>query len=200
MLNVVCIKWGAKYPPVYVERLRNMVAAHLTAEHRFVCITDDATGLDCETIPIDSDYRGWWQKVTLFRRDPYGISGRILYLDLDVVITGRLDDLVENDADFATIADFCRPAIYNSSVMLLRAGSHPEVAEDFTPDVTRRMHGDQDWISQKIRGAHIWPRTWVRSYKLDYQQERPSPGTKVVVFHGEPKPHECDGWVRSAWQ
>lgn len=200
MLNVACIKWGTKYGAEYVHRLRDGVARNLKADHRFVCITDNAAGLDCEVIAIDSSLRGWWQKVTLFRRDPYGLTGRIFYLDLDVVITGALEPLIENSDDFSTIRDFCRPSTYNSSVMLLNAGSHPEVAEDFDLSVTRKMHGDQDWITERIRNAHIWPHAWVRSYKLDHQQERPTPGTRVVVFHGVPKPHECGGWVEKLWR
>ena len=199
-VTVVCIKWGCKYGPEYVHRLRNGVARNLKADHRFVCITDDPVGLECETAPIDSDYRGWWQKVTLFRREPYGIKGWMLYLDLDVVVTGGLDVLLPVKGDFATIRDFCRPRTYSSSVMLLEAGSHPEVAEDITPVDMRRMRGDQDWISLKIRHADIWPHAWVRSYKQDYQQEKVSPGTRLVVFHGEPKPHECDGWVKETWR
>jgi len=200
MLTVVCIKWGKRYGPEYVNKLRAMVDRNLSAPHSFVCLTDDPTGLDCDVRQLTEPLRGWWQKVTLFQDDPYGLTGRLMFLDLDVVVTGKLDCMVAYGGDFVGVTDFCRPRLYNSSVFLLNAGSHPEVWRDFDGSVIEKMHGDQDWISSKIHGAPTWPRAWVRSYKVDYQQERVTPNTRVVVFHGQPKPHECVGWVKDLWQ
>src|SRR4030095_16148363 len=62
MLTVVCWKWRrpvtyrSQYAPETVHTLRRMVAAHYAKPHRFVCVTDDPTGLDgIETIPIWQD-------------------------------------------------------------------------------------------------------------------------------------------------
>jgi len=204
MLTVVCIKWGNRYGPEYVNKLRAMVARNLSVPHCFVCLTDDPRGLNCHVLMLTEPLRGWWQKVTLFKADPYGLTGRLLFLDLDVVITGSLDALLDYGGGavngFVGVTDFCRPALYNSSVFLLNAGSHPEVWRDFNGTVMERMHGDQDWISSKIHGAPTWPRCWIRSYKFDYQEEKLTPGTRVVVFHGQPKPHECGGWVPELWR
>jgi len=46
VITVACVKQGAKYPPQYVLVLRDMVARRLRSSHRFVCLTDDRTGLD----------------------------------------------------------------------------------------------------------------------------------------------------------
>jgi hypothetical protein len=45
VVNVLCMKWGTKYPADYVNTLYSMVARNLTREFRFVCLTEDATGL-----------------------------------------------------------------------------------------------------------------------------------------------------------
>jgi hypothetical protein len=45
-VNVLCIKWGKKYGPEYVNKLHSMVRRHLHRPFRFVCLTDDAAGID----------------------------------------------------------------------------------------------------------------------------------------------------------
>ena len=52
--NVLCVKWGSKFSADYVNRLYNMVERHLTLTHRFICLTDDPTGLHplIETRPL----------------------------------------------------------------------------------------------------------------------------------------------------
>ena len=34
--HIICMKWGTKYGPEYVNRLRSMVRRHLKRPHRFV--------------------------------------------------------------------------------------------------------------------------------------------------------------------
>ena len=40
-ITVLCVKFGNKYGPEYVERLRNMVSRHMTRPYEFACLTDD---------------------------------------------------------------------------------------------------------------------------------------------------------------
>ena len=42
---VLCMKWGDKYGPEYVNRLYAMVARHLRGPFRFVCLTDSGKGV-----------------------------------------------------------------------------------------------------------------------------------------------------------
>ena len=44
MKNVICMKWGDKFGPEYVNRLHRMVEKNLTIPHRFVCFTDNGDG------------------------------------------------------------------------------------------------------------------------------------------------------------
>ena len=37
--HVLCMKWGTKYGPDYVNRLYAMVRRHLTGDFSFVCLT-----------------------------------------------------------------------------------------------------------------------------------------------------------------
>ena len=45
--TVACLKWGTRYSADYVNNLRAMVARNLTVAHRFLCITDDPSGVEC---------------------------------------------------------------------------------------------------------------------------------------------------------
>lgn len=212
-LTVVCVKWGKRYPPVYVNRLYHAVAKNLTIPHEFLCLTDDPAGVECETARLDAMLTGWWHKVTLFRRDPYGITGRILFLDLDVVIVGSLDDLVlypkfggtpvavmDTPAPFAIPRDFMSHA-YASCSFALDAGSLPHVWENFNFDKVRNDHyGDQDWITAQAPGAAIYPKDWVVSYKLNARERVPD-GARVIALHGEPKQSDLqpDHYLHRLW-
>lgn len=111
-LTVVCL-WikGAgerAYTVAYVERLRNMVARHLSIPHRFVCMTDTPNRLPAgiEGIPIKR-FRTlvpWWLKLKLFN-DAMGWRGRLLYLDLDVLVVGSLDEIATFPRPFALLPD-----------------------------------------------------------------------------------------------
>ena len=54
MKNILCVKWGNKFSAGYVNKLYSMVERHLTLPHRFVCLTEDPTGLneEIETKPL----------------------------------------------------------------------------------------------------------------------------------------------------
>ena len=39
--TVICLKWGTRYGPEYVNRLYSMVKRHTERDLRFICITDE---------------------------------------------------------------------------------------------------------------------------------------------------------------
>ncbi len=43
--HILCMKWGTKYGPEYVNRLYAMVRRHLQGDFNFVCLTDNAQGI-----------------------------------------------------------------------------------------------------------------------------------------------------------
>ena len=40
MINFVCVNWGLKFKPLYVQNLYNMVQRHLKVPHKFILFTD----------------------------------------------------------------------------------------------------------------------------------------------------------------
>ncbi len=195
MTTFACVKTGPKYNGEYVRRLQKGIARHLPTrmDHEFVCFTDDPVpGVLCEKLP--ADLPGWWAKVGLFKlREP------LIYLDLDVIVTGSLQPLLEWDG-FGIIKDWWLPG-FNSSVMKL-TGNEGHVWDDFIPeDMPRLRLGDQQWVTEQMSGARTFPRSWFPSYKADKCQAKAPDGALAVIFHGLPKPCQItEGWVSETWR
>ena len=208
MVNVVCLKWGTKYSAEYVNKLAAMVRRNLKRPHRFMCLTEDTTGIDSsiECLPLLDDgikgLTGWWHKLSFFRPKVHDLKGPTLFLDLDVVITGPLDPFFEQPGDFVIIKDWAYKSrkVWNSSVFRLEIGKQAHVYKEFIrrgPEkVMASLHGDQNFISEMIPDAALWPADWCVSYKYhccvpkDATPHLPE-GARVLVFHGKPDPHEA---------
>lgn len=98
-MNVFCVKFGTKYGADYVNKLYNGVSRNLKSiPFTFYCLTEDAAGLDegVKTIPLDTSLSGWWAKAHIFKAGTeYGIQGRVMYIDLDMIITGTLENMAK---------------------------------------------------------------------------------------------------------
>lgn len=209
MINVVSVRVGTKYGPEYVLNLHDGICRHLGEDQAHWCLTDDPESLPegVTAIPYNPDLPGWWQKVFLFSPDmPWAGGDEVLYMDLDVCVTGRLEELPHG-----IIQDWHWPT-YNSSVMRWRHGDHRAVWDVFdralidTPSPRLQGYlpkgevngGDQEWITA-ISDWETFPPEWFISYR--YAQGWPPEGSKAVIFHGNPKPHEIeDGWVPGVWK
>lgn len=160
--------------------------------------------------------RPWWYKLQLF--DPQEFSRQMLYLDLDVVITDSLDWIFAlNDRYFWTVRDFkylWRPDWQgiNSSMMYWNPAKFDYVWLHWQSQnralIMNQYHGDQDYISEILRSQdkRFVDEAFVKSWRwqinhggLDMKRRvpiNPHAGsvvpaeTKIIVFHGTPKPHE----------
>ena len=72
--QVICINWGTKFGPPYVNRLYAMVARNLTSPFSFTCFTDRTKGIRpevrCEPLPpldveMPTGTKGIWPKARL---------------------------------------------------------------------------------------------------------------------------------------
>lgn len=209
MLRIVCVKAGTKYGPEYVNILADMCRRNLPEGFpgQVVCFTDDAIGLDASIAvrPLPGGLEGWWNKLYLFKNGLFEDGDRILFLDLDTVIVGALDQIVAYDGPFAILRDFYRPNGLQSSVMAWPSNTLGFLWDEFEADgFPNIIGGDQAWIefAREKLNPQIWqelfPKTFV-SFKVDCQPMPPR-GAKVVVFHGEPRPHNCGvDWVKAIW-
>lgn len=222
-VNILCMKWGVKFHAEYVNRLYRAVARHLSLPHRFVCLTDDTTGLDAniETFPIPAmpvDITGperGWTKIVTFSEQLYDLRGQCLFLDLDVLIKGSLDDFFTLAGDVVIIKDWLkRDGTGNSSVYRFEIGRHPEVLQEFIrrwPNVKNQYRNEQEFISAELlkkQALSYWPDTWCCSFKRHcmhsfplslIQAPQPPAAAKIIVFHGHPNPDEAIAGDAGKW-
>lgn len=160
-LSVVTWKWGAQYPAEFVNRLARAVDRNLVAPHRFICVTDDMRGLDprIDVIPDRGEYakmaagsRSCYRRLRMFDADARGMFGdHLLHLDLDTVIVGPLDPLIDRPEELVMWRQpqaripLRHGYAYNPSIMLMRVGSHDAL--------WKRFHGDPDGTVAKARAA-----------------------------------------------
>jgi hypothetical protein len=215
MLTVACVWVEANVPygVEYVVRLRAMVARQLARPHRFVCLTDRVhrlpADLEAQSIVLPRGFAGWWAKVLLFHaaRD---LGPRVLYLDLDTLVVGALDPVVDYPAPFALVPDAgtftprtAHRVIkrFNSSVMVWSAGAVDALYDAWTPDVADRLWGDQDWIGEQQPDAATMPRAWFP--RLSDLHGQPPGADEKVVLAKKPKNHEAAQrwpWVDQVWR
>ena len=140
-VNILCMKWGTKFGPEFVNKLASMVSRHLHRPYRFICLTDNDEGLaeGIEVFPIpdlDVDFDDdpgrkrvqAWKKLLTFKAPLYDIEGACLFLDLDLVIVDDIDCFFESEGEFFIIKDWGENRNWgNSSVYRFEIGSHDDI-------------------------------------------------------------------------
>lgn len=204
MINIVCLKWGDKYGPEYVNRLYAAVERNVTKRFKFWCFTEDSTGLhrSIKKAPLRYADRlnSWWNKVYLFSDQiPIDPGELIFYIDLDTLIVDNIDPLLEDwSHQMLVLRDFYHGIAKTSSsigsgLMRWTHGTQTEIWNNFIRDPQKAVekckpHGDQRWIEMNI-GPHIfWQdlyRDAVVSFKVHCREGLP-PGAKIICYHGLP--------------
>ena len=241
MIKVVCFKWEhrggyklptsiGRYTADHVNRLQKAVARHTTVEHEFICITDDPKGIECRTIKLWDkcmDKGGCFNRLYVFSKDMRELIGeRFICIDLDVAITGSLDNLLSREEDFV-INQFYgygvakRDQFYNGALIMMNAGARDQVWTEFIKDIdgnvelitqkreARMLVGtDQAWISHVLgRGEAMFTDEddGVMAYRLLPNSEtgkRLTPGSCMVFFAGAKDPqteYSKNDWIREYW-
>ena len=136
----------------------------------------------------------------MFSRDAVNVFGPyFVSMDLDIVITGDITELFQQDFDFRMYGDTARGTPYNGSIIQHTAGTRPQLWEQFDPlkspqlGIKKKYIGsDQAWI-----GACLGPdepkftrRDGVYSWRNELKPRggRLPPNAKIVVFHGHQDP------------
>ena len=228
MIVVTCVWWGTKFPVEYVYNLKNAVERNTTVPHKFVCYSDKPIK-GIETKLLRPGYKGWWNKLQLF--DPANKVGeRIVYFDLDTIITGSIDWLLEDKSWFMGIEDvgagnFWQPHLKN----VLQTGV---MSWDFNPvsfiwgefvmrfdEISERFRGDGEYLTTRINPyqrtllQHKYPNK-LKSYKYNIYPGPPDDKTSIICFHGRPSiiqamneqivtpmaTYEPQSWIKEYWK
>lgn len=223
-VNVICMKWGTKYSAVDVNILHSMVKRHLTIPYRFVCLTDDITGINSEiecfdlpeiSVPVEKDVSPW-RKLGMFSKNIGDLRGKALFLDLDIIIIENIDCFFTFSDKFTIIENWTQKGknIGNSSVYCFTIGAHSDVLEyynDNISEVTNKYSNEQIYLSLKINDIEFWPASWCKSFKrhcippyiIRYFKAPSLPEkAKIIVFHGNPKPEDAikGGFFGNIWK
>lgn len=213
---IVCMKWGKKFGADYVNRLYNMVIKNTSLPLRFICFTDDTTGIDSKietrplpTMDLDESLpeRGW-RKLSILKNEFPDLKGSALFLDLDIVVRDNIDDFLKTDREFVIIKDwdFPKDIIGNSSVFKFEFNKHNDIYEYFIKnidDIRQKFRNEQAYLSYKMHEKNIlsyWDKEWCVSFKRNCMYPFPlnffftakEPKTaKIIVFHGRPTPQQA---------
>ena len=195
MLTIACVlRSGGPYNADWVSGLQANVA-RFAPPHRFVCLSD--VDVPCERVPLITGWPGWWAKIEVFR--PGLFEGRVLYMDLDVLVTGDLAPLCAGSG-FAICYGFGL-CTCNSSAFAFDAGD-TELFDRFDPDDMPRLGGDQNWIEECRPDARAFPEGMAISFNIHCRGRGAMPAdARLIAVHGRPKPPDIeDEWFRTRWR
>lgn len=233
--NVICMKWGNSFGPEYINRLYRGVRRYVQGDLRFFCVTDDHSGIRSEVEIIDyaplpfaselesalalSPRKGPMQKIAMQNPDLISdLRGPLLALDIDIVVTGSLDELFSYAPGKVCMRRIWakpsrRVGLGNGSACRFDPKVHHYLYEDMMRDpagCVARAHGSEQshvsWTAFERGDLCFFPDHWCASFKYDCRPTRPmnlfkSPvlpeGARLVFFHGKPKMSEAVHGYRS---
>jgi hypothetical protein len=214
--NVVCMKWGTRYGPEWVDRLYGMVRRHTSWNIRFVCFTDDARGVrpevECQPLPevqFDASRIGkYWPKLGLMQDGLGGLEGMTLFLDLDLLILDSIDPFFTHPGRFLIVREWKDPQLGygNSSVVRFFIGQEKAVLDRFyaTPAeeiVARYNSKEQNFLTKAVDEVAFWPESWCVPFSLAclprnriarfFTTPVKPTGAKILVFFGSITPESA---------
>ncbi|MGI9421670.1 MAG: hypothetical protein ACR2PA_00575 [Hyphomicrobiaceae bacterium] len=211
-VNIVCMKWGDRYGPGWVNRLYGMVQRNTSWNVRFVCFTDNAAGIraevECQPMPevtFDQSIGKYWPKLGLMQDGLGGLSGMTLFLDLDVIIIDSIDPLLECEGRFLIIREWKHTHLGygNSSVVRFFIGADANVLERFYATPMEEIVGtydskEQNFLTKAVDKVTFWPDDWCvpfniaclrrnRVLRFFSTPKQPARG-RILVFYGSITP------------
>lgn len=211
MLHVITWVWGTKYPGHYVQRLEAAVSRNLVQDYRFLVCTPPHADEHLTRIP------GCFARLRTFspswqRQHGMAEGDRIVCLDLDLIVTGSLDEVLDRQEPFVILQGIhtANNCPYNGSVWMLRAGYRPDVWDDFTLEAAGKVPffefpEDQAWMAAKMPNAGAFgPSNGVFAFgKPGWPKgDRPPSDARIVAFPGHRDPSQFTHlpWVKQNWR
>lgn len=232
MITVATWYWGDHFAPEYAGKLREMVKRNLRADHEFVCVT---TRHDLDVYRVDPPKEFREAPNCIRRMKMYDspwvkryLGDPVLMLDLDVVVTGDLTEMVEAPlrakAELALwkVGYPCHNRVYAGGVVLQRPGVLQLMWDNFVADPlafgTRALkhtygrepgHGwgaisDQAmlnyWMHRHGDPAKTW--TWAEEIQPYNGGMTALPaGTKMVTIgHENLEDFQQHAWAKEHWR
>jgi hypothetical protein len=208
--------------------MQSMLSRHLTLPHRVVCITDKPKDLPEGVIPakmppiLKGDYKGL-RRMWLYASDAAKIGDRLFQLDIDVVLTGNIDAIVDRPEPFViwkSDSNWGEKWAYNATVMLTTPGAKDSVWRRYAADPVgvmkaaevagfgAKVNSDQAaamYLLKDDPDVPVWTQAdGIFAYRVfagkhgERGQVLPE-GCKLVSFHGPRDPSVPDLQQKSPW-
>ena len=213
MQSIVCCVAVRNYQrrqAEYVNKLAAMVRRNLSLPFRFVCVTDDPSGLtaDIETIQAPVHLRGaqgWFTKLYLFSPGLFPHGSRVVFFDLDTLVMANIDDFAAYGGPFAMLGGFSREyhGRFGSGIMLWEAGTLDHVWTKWLAQNCPIGDGtDDSWIVSQTNPHPLQQKLpGIVSFKFHKCRDGMPQAARVCVFQRRPKPHDCEAkWVDQVWR
>lgn len=211
---IICIKWGNKFGPEYVNRLWSMARRNTTGDLRMLCFTEDPRGIipevEIRNLPelgCEHPQRTWgkWPKVALWGAELGGLTGPVLFVDLDSIILRNIDDYftLGSEDDVYLARNWAKPfsGMGQTSIFRFPVGKNPQILENFRKNaqaIADQYGYEQHYITKSVKGGiKFWPEDWTLHFRLHclpyfplryWMQARFPRKAKVVTFPGGPNP------------
>ena len=213
MQQIICMKWGDRYSSDYVNRLYFSIKKFTKRKTDLICFTDNPNEINenvlCKPIPkISMPYHmqnSPWKKLAIWQFPLSPLRGDVLFLDLDLVITGDLDRFFDYEKDkFCVIENWTQlgSGIGNTSCFRFPVGKYKNIYDKFqsAPQYYfKKYRIEQVFISKNISTQVFWPKIWCQSFKHNllpswpkriWQKASLPKETSIVAFTGKPDPDE----------
>jgi hypothetical protein len=215
--QIICINWGSKYGAPYINRLYGMVERNITPPFSFTCFTDNAEGIrpevrcfDLPPLPAAMPKKspGKWRKSSLWGPKLGDLQGPVLFIDLDVAITGNLDSFFDYGRPEDTILarNIVKPLnrLGQTSVYRFKVGNLVELQRLYAEDpqgVADRYRFEQHFVTRNAPGGvRFWPWRWVAHFRVQcippfpfnfFIAPRLPKKTKILIFAGDTLPPDA---------
>lgn len=224
---VSCWDGGHYYPYEYVNRLYRACKRNTSYPFDFVLYLGPLAEKNQGVFKIDPAIKTvqtglpyWWCGMPFWKENPPGVKAEArLFIDLDVVVVGSLNDLFLYPSDHCCSLDYpgiAAPAGHerdiNPGVTLIRGNAGAWVWEEYvntgkptwnpldrTIDKSPLPLAAQGIINNG-QGADAFPAEWCSSYKLTFKKRGLPADCRTVHFHGQPKQGEVnEPFVMENW-
>ena len=203
--------WGTKYGHDYISKLFGGIRRNLTQDYLPMVTTPPPEDRHLTEIP------GCFARLRTFDPAWQAANGiepgdRIVCMDLDMVITGSLDDMFDREEPFTILqgVNSSNPCPFNGSLWMLTAGYRPDVWHEFSPDLAAKVPfyefpDDQAWFADMMPDAGSFgPEDGVYAFmKRGWPKGEALPkNARVVAFPGwrDPSQYTRLDWVKENWQ
>lgn len=199
----------------YVNNLYNGVMKWAVHDFDFICFTNDDLDVkkEIELRPFELiTNKGVLPRMYMFSEASGLFGHQVLSLDIDVVITGPLRDIMNYSGVFCVRKRWQRGQEHlpDGDIMSFTAGEETE--DIFWNPFIENLEGAEEstqgrerfWVAEMLEGKH-WD-DWddvvpnqVKSYKIHVRNSGLK-NARIVSCHGHPRPHEInEQWRIENW-